>query len=100
MKHLEIPKHKLNEWNELENSNAHGKRLERIADYIDFYCDDLENRHNLNCARSMLNTLNARHYAQGYITEWEIQMREMMRQEIRAIIADEFGQTTLLEINP
>ena len=90
---------KLEEWEALENSNAHGTRLERIADYCMSFADG-EAMTDLYAIRCMLNALNCQHDRIGHIPMWLYKIRENLRLQLRKVIGEEFGPSVLNRIDP
>lgn len=100
MKTYIVPNDKLQEWDELTESNAHGLRLQRIADYM-FCCSTTpDTKADLYEITQMLNTINSLHDRRRSLSGrlWEI--RETLRKQLRNAIKSEFGEAELKRINP
>lgn len=100
MKAIIVPDWKIEEWEELTEENAHGLRLQRIADYM-FCCTmDAEARADLFEIEHVLNTINSLHDRRRCLSGqlWEI--RETLRKRLRKVIEKEFGEDVLKRINP
>lgn len=90
---------KLKEWADLENRNAHGLRLERIADTC--YCfADGEGRAELYAIQCMLNALNCQHDRLGQLPGWLYEIRQSLRARLCQVIKAQFGPEALELINP
>lgn len=100
MKDIYLPDWKIEEWAEMENRNAHGHRLERIADYCMTFADG-EARKDLDDMAHILNSINAAHDRRSDgIPVWMLALREIIRTRLRDAILQEFGQDALDRINP
>ena len=100
MKTTIVPDWKLEEWNELTESNAHGLRLERIADYLYGCTSNTEARANLYEIAHVMNTINSLHDRRRSLSFPLYTIRETLRKTLRETIAQEFGQEELNRINP
>ena len=96
---ISIPDWKLEEWNDLEEWNAHGKRCERIADYCQGFANDA-GRADLYEITATLNTMNCLHERRGYISDYLYELRRIARDRLRKVIAEQFGPEALELINP
>lgn len=91
MKRLSIPEWKLQEWDELTNSNAHGLRLYRIADYLIGLVENQNRKNDLVALAGMLNALNCQHDRLGHLPAWMHNIRCVMSERLTQIVVEEFG---------
>ena len=100
-KNLEIhlPEWRLEAWKEMENRHAHGKRLERIADYCQTFAGD-EGRAELYEITEVLNTINSLHERRGCLNEFLFNLRYATRERLISVIGTEFGPEALELIGP
>ena len=96
---INLPAWKLAEWSELTESNAHGKRLERIADYCATFAEG-EARQDLQDLAALFNTINARHDKSGRgISRILYETRSKLSAELRELILELFGPEVLADIH-
>ena len=96
---IRIPDWKLEEWNELTEWNAHGKRIERIADYCQAFADEA-GRADLYEITATLNAINCLHDRRGYISDYLYELRRVARERLRKVIGEQFGPEVLERIDP
>lgn len=99
MRALYLPDWKKKEWDEMTERNAHGKRLEAIADWCGC-CSETEARGDYFALANILNAVNNAHDSRGYLPAWMLDTREQLRQTLRGLISEEYGAEGLKMINP
>lgn len=99
-KTFRTPDRKIEEWDELTESNAHGIRIARIADYLSCVASNQESRNDLYEIAQVANTINSLHDRRRCLSGRLYEIRETLRKTLRDTIRYEFGEEELKRINP
>lgn len=85
---------------DMTESNAHGIRLERIADYLYGCTSNTDASADLYEIAHVMNTINSLHDRRRYLSFPLYAIREFLRKTLRETIDQEFGHEELNRINP
>lgn len=95
---IEIPAWRLESWRIMTDQNAHGKRLESIADYCATFAEG-DVRGDLEDLAGLFNKINARHEMRGSLSQILYETRYGLSRVLYTIIGREFGPEVLKKIN-
>lgn len=96
---LEELSKRIAEWNEMEQRNAHGERLQRIAGYFwaingrKYVCD-------FGDILSVLHEINSLHESRGSLTFHLSEIRNTARLQLRELIKIHYGDKIAARVNP
>lgn len=97
---LQMPAVKLSEWADMEDSNAHGERLESIAEWC---CRCAGPNHwggDFLDVFTLLRCINSIHGTHFGLPMWLYEIREQARRQLRALVLEAYGAEALEKVNP
>lgn len=97
---IQLPAEKLREWEDAEERNAHGERLESIAGWCHINAGSNHWGAEFLDTFKMFKSINSIHNTHFSLPMWLFEIRENTRQQLRLLIVGAYGPEVLERINP